>query len=142
MKNIKFIFTLFIAATLLSSCEKYEDYETEATVVGFTKQSININRIPEGGTKEEPVTLFASNVADVDRTFNLIALEADTDPTAPENYSFPSTVVVPAGTREVEIIVTAIDVSISPTDRTFFVLAVQAGDDYLAGGRVLIGLRN
>lgn len=142
MKNIKLIFTFFIAAVLLVSCEKYEDYDSEATVVGFTKQSININRIPEGGTKDEVVSLFASNVSGVDRTFTLTDLPAEVSPTATNNYSYPATVVVPAGTREINVTITGIDNSISPTDRTFFVLAVQAGDDYLSGGRVLVGLRN
>jgi hypothetical protein len=142
MKNITLIFTLFIATALLVSCETYEDYDSEATVVGFTKQSININRIPEGGTAEEVVTIFASDVATVDRTFALIDLPAETNPTATDNYSYPATVLVPAGTREVEVTITAIDNSISPTDRSFFVLAVKAGDGYLSGGRVLVGLRN
>ena len=142
MKNIKLIFSLFIAAVLLVSCETYDDYETEATVVGFTKQSININRVPEGGTKEEVVSLFASSISDVDRTFALIDLPAANNPAARENYSYPATVVVPAGTREIVVTVTAIDVSISPTDRSFFVLAVQGGDDYISGGQVLFGLRN
>ena len=142
MKNIKTILTFLIAAVLFVSCEEYEDYDSDITTVGFTKVSTNINRIPEGGTLEQPVNLFVSDVSTVDRTFTIVDLPAETSPTAPDNYSFPSTVIVPAGVRSIEVPVTAIDNSISPDTRTFFVLAVQDGAGYTTGGRITIGLKN
>ncbi|WP_313111677.1 hypothetical protein [Aequorivita sediminis] len=142
MKNIKTIIAFLFTTVLLVSCETYEDYDSEATVVGFTKNSSNINRVPEGGTKEGTVTLYVSDVSNADRTFTLVDLPADEFPTATDNYEYPSSVTIPAGVREIEVTVTAIDNSISPDDRTFFILAVQAGEGYVAGGQVLIGLKN
>lgn len=142
MKNIKTIFTFLIAAVLFVSCEEYEDYDSDITTVGFTKMSTNINRIPEGGSKEEPVNLFVSDVSNTDRTFTIIEIPVESDPAAPENYSYPSTVIIPAGTRSIDIPVTAVDVSISPDTRTFFTLAVKDGAGFTTGGRVTIGLKN
>ena len=142
MKNIKTIIAFLFTAVLIVSCETYEDYDSEATVVGFTKNSSNINRVPEGGTAEGTVTLYVSDVSNADRTFTLVDLPADEFPTATDNYEYPSSVTIPAGVREIEVTVTAIDNSISPDDRTFFILAVQEGEGYITGGQVKIGLKN
>ena len=107
MKKINLIITFAVLAFLVVSCEtSYDDYNTDRkTVVGFSKDSDNINNIPEGSERTRTFTdvLFVSDIADVDREFKVIVVptilpEADppsTD-TNPENYSFDSIVIIPA----------------------------------------------
>ncbi len=146
MKNIKFLFLILAVAVVSVSCETYDDYETPRdTVVGFTLSTKNINRIPEGGTKSETVTVFASDVSSAARTYNVVVvpiLDPEINvPTAPENYTFDSTVTIPANERIGEITVTGIDVTVSD-ERTYFQLAIEGGSDVVSGGEILIGLKN
>lgn len=146
MKNIKFLILTLTIALVAVSCESYDDYETDRdTIVGFVKKSENINSVPEGGTKSAEVEVFASDVSNVDRTFGIIALPIpdpeNNPPTDAENYTFDSTVVIPANERIGVITVTAIDVTLTK-DREYFMLGIKEGSDYIAGGSTKIGIKN
>lgn len=129
-------------AIVAVSCETYDDYNADRkTVVGFTTATKNINGIPEGGTKSTTVDLFVSDISSSDRTFSVTTVPVDTLGTAPDNYTFETTVTFPANTREASIEVTGVDNSITE-DRSFFRLAIQGEADVVSGGRTLIGVRN
>lgn len=145
MKNIKFLIIILTVAVFATSCETYDDYDTDrVTVVGFTKKTQNINSIRAGESKSVELDIFASDVASSDRTYNIIVVPIDNPdefpPTGEENYSFDSTVTIPANERIGTITVTGTNVSLSG-DRTFFRLAVEPGSDVASGGRVTVGLR-
>ena len=145
MKNIKFI-TLILGLTLMTvSCDDYEDFDaSERPVVGFSRSTNNINSVPEGGEKSIIIDVFSSTLSSEERSFPITTIPiADPDafaPAAPENYSYDATVTIPANERVGSITVTGVDVSLS-TDRTYFVLAIESGNDVVSGGTTLIGLR-
>ncbi len=143
MKKINIIITFIVLALTVVSCETYDDYNADRkTVVGFSVSSKNINNIPEGGERSSTVDLFVSDIADVDREFKIMAIPALEAPaTAPENYSFDATVLIPANTREGTITVTGIDNSIEDPEGEFFALAIEGGGNVVSGGRVSIRVR-
>ncbi|MCB0464329.1 MAG: hypothetical protein KDC78_01460 [Aequorivita sp.] len=145
MKKLNILITFLSIAILAVSCETYDDYNTERkTVAGFNLPTKNINNIPEGGSKSSTIDIFVSDLSTVDRTFTIEDMVSTSDEfpaTAPDNYTFDSTVVVPAGERFGTITVTGEDNSITD-ERSYFILKVQASTDVVSGGTVLVGLRN
>lgn len=146
MKKLKFITLILTIALVAVSCETYDDYDTNReTVVGFTKSSQNINGIPEGGEKSVTLDVFASDLSNNDRTFTVISIpianpEVDI-PTADENYTFDTSVIIPANERMGSITVTGVDVSIT-NERSFFMLAIKGTENNVSGGQIKIGLKN
>ncbi len=142
MKKVNILIVILTIALVAVSCETYDDYNTDRkTVVGFITPTKNINNIPEGGSKTDSVSLFVSDLSSSPRTFTVTTIPVDTLPTAPENFTFESTVTFPANTREVKFGVTAVDNSIDDT-RRFFRLAIQGEANVVSGGRALIGVKN
>ncbi len=151
MKKINIIITFVALALFVVSCETYDDYNADRkTVVGFSKDSDNINNIPEGGERTRTFTdvLFVSDMADVDREFKVIVIptilpEAVPPATAtnPENYSFDATIIIPANTQKGSFTVTGIDNSIEDENGEFFSVAIEGGGNIVSGGRFTIRLR-
>lgn len=142
MKKVNILMIILTIAIVAVSCETYDDYDTDRkTVVGFTSATKNINNVPEGGTKSTTVDLFVSDLSSADRTFTIVAIPADSLGTAPENYTFDSTVLFPANERSASIEVTAIDNSITD-ERRFFKLAIEGSENVVSGGIVLMGVKN
>jgi len=146
MKKLKFI-TLFLTIALVAvSCESYDDYDTDRdTVAGFTKKTQNINSIPQDGEKSTTVDVFASDVKSFERTFSVVIVPVtnpeENTPTAENNYRYDATVTIPANERLGTLTVTGVDNSLT-SDRTFFMLSIQGGDDVVSGGTIMIGLKN
>jgi len=146
MKNIKFLILTLTLALVAVSCESYDDYDTDREpIVTFAKKSQNINGVPEGGTKDQELEVFVSDVANTDRSFDIVVVPiTDTEtnpPSASENYTFDSSVIIPANERIGVITFTAIDVSIS-SDRTYVMLGIKEGEGYVSGGTITVALRN
>lgn len=133
-------------ALVTTSCEKYDDYDTDRpTVVGFTTKNKNINGIAQGATKSTTVDVYASDAADVDRTFDIVLMEIDDPaefpPTAAENIGeFDQTVTIPANENVGTITVSGKNVSLT-SDRTYYRLSVKNSGDVIAGGAITIGLK-
>lgn len=145
MKNVKILIFLMTLAVVGVSCETHDDYDSpRKPVVGFTALAQNINNISQGDSKEISVEVFASDVSSSDRTFNLTTVpieDTETNPPAdPENYSFDSSVTIPAGERVGNFTVTGTNVSLT-TDRTFFKITIENDPSVVAGGEILIGLK-
>lgn len=100
MKKIFLVVTLIMSISLVTSCETdYNDYESErGNTIGFTfpDQQVSIN---PGQTINFPVAYFVTSVSSEDRTFSLEVVAEETDIT-PDNYSFDSELVIPAGERK------------------------------------------
>ena len=146
MKKINILIVILTLAIVAVSCETYDDYNTDRkSVVGFSDPSKNINGVPEGGTKSSFANVFISDVSNVDRTFSVIVVPVKdpltNPPTATDNYTFDSTVVIPANTRRGIVNITAIDVSITSV-RSYFALAIEGDTDIVSGGIVLVGVKN
>lgn len=132
MKNIKLIISVLLITFLAASCETYDDYSTaRPVIVGFTKGNDNV-KVSNGGTRDRKVDIFISEAANVDRTFN-VSVVADGSTAAAENYTFESTVVIPANERTFEFTFTGIDVSLSD-EKTQVTLRVDPKDGVLSGG--------
>ncbi|MBT0606604.1 hypothetical protein [Aequorivita echinoideorum] len=144
MKNIKFAIILFAVAILNQSCETYDDYNTDRpTNIGFVTTEIALVSLSEGQSQTRPANVYINNVADVDRTFNVVVYnEFNSTTTSPENYSFDSTVLIPAGSHDGTINITITDVSLTPETTEFLTLAIEENPDYVSGGRVTVSLQN
>lgn len=142
MKKVNILIVILAIALVSVACESYDDYNTDRkTVVGFTKTSLNINSVPEGGSKTDSLEVFISDLSSSARTYTIITLPVDTLPAASENYSFESTVTFPPNIRSVKFGVTAVDNSIT-SERNFFKIAIQPQADIVSGGRTLVGIKN
>lgn len=151
MKKINIIITFVVLALFVVSCETYDDYNTDRkTVIGFSKDSDNINNIPEGDERTRTFTdvLFVSDIADVDREFKVIVIptilpEAVPPATAtnPENYTFEAIVIIPANSQRGSFTVTGIDNSIEDERGEYFSVAIEGGGNVVSGGRFTVRLR-
>ena len=146
MKNIKFLILILAVAVVSVSCETYDDYDTDRLpAVGFTAKNKNINSIRPGTEKSTTIDVFASDVSTSDRTFDVITvpiLDTETNPpAAAENFSFDSTVTIPANTRVGTMTITGIGVSLPSGERVYFKLAIDSDPSVVAGGQILIALR-
>lgn len=143
MKNIKFLTIILGLALFTVSCDKYDNYSaSERPVVGFPANK-NINNVPAGGERDVEVTVFSSTVSSADRTFNVVVVpieDVDTyPPSAAENYSYDSTVTIPANEREGVLTVTGKNVSLT-SDRTYFKLVLEENPSFIQGSPIFIGL--
>ncbi|MEZ4882193.1 MAG: hypothetical protein R2775_07450 [Flavobacteriaceae bacterium] len=149
MKKINIIITIVALALFVGSCETYDDYNTDRkTVVGFSEISRNINGVTSGSEKSIEVAIFASDIVNSDRQFNIISvptlLDLNSNPpevqTNPDNYRFDPTVTIPANSREGVITVYGTNNSMQQ-DREFFSLAVEGSDNVVSGAITKIRLR-
>lgn len=149
MKKINILITFIALALFVVSCETYDDYDTDRnTIVGFTDLTRNINNVPTGSEKSVEVKLYVSDVANVDRQFNIMSIPAILDLTAtppqvetnPDNYRFDTTVTIPANTREGVITVYGTNVSME-NEQEYFSLAVEGSDNIISGAPTTIRLR-
>lgn len=132
-------------ALVATSCETYDDYNTDVeAVIGFTMITRNINRIPVGSTKSINADIFISDVSSTDRVFEIIEVpihNPEEFPPTEGSFSYDATVTIPAGERTGSIEITGDNTNgkITP-DRTYFRLAVKATDNVASGGYINIGL--
>lgn len=143
MKKFKLIFAILTVTFLVTGCESYDDFQSSGKLIaGFTTKEKNINSIPAGGSKSTTVDLFMTDVFDVDKTFNIVAIPAlKTPATSPDNYTFDATVTFPANTRKATITVTGIDSSITNKEGEYFALAVEGDANVVSGGFASIRVR-
>lgn len=95
-KSIYFFAALTVALSLFS-CE--EDNSGDNSAVNYIGlENYKTVEITDGETLVVEGRILASNVTNEDRTFNLVADAATTHGAA--NYSIPSTVTIPAGSKE------------------------------------------
>lgn len=120
MKKINIIIAVVTLALFGVACETYDDYNTDRkTVVRFHQvvpregntEDHKITVIP-GGSDLRLVEVFTSDESDVDRTFNVILVDSLTT-VASENYSFNSTITVPAHERRALLTFNVTDVSLT-----------------------------
>lgn len=149
MKKINILIALFTIAIVAVSCETYDDYqEDRKSIVGFSDPTANINNVPTGSFKDVDVEVFASDISNVDRIFNVVSVPAILDLSTippqveadPENYTFDSTVTIPANSREGVIKVYGTNVSIGDTDE-YFTIAIEGTANVVSGGSSTIRLR-
>ncbi len=151
MKNFRIIYLIGLITILFSACETYDEYAVERdTVAGFSKKSNNINNVPTGtgNVKSIEVALFVSDVSNVDRQFNIVKvptiLDLTTIPpqveTNPENYSFDSTVTIPANSRTGVITVSGTNISMV-NKKEYFSLGVEGSENVISGSLTTIRLK-
>lgn len=146
MKNIKFLILIMTFAFVATSCDKYDDYDADRVpVVGFTAKVKNINGIKPGTEKSTTIDVFASDISSEDRVFEITDVEIDNPdefpPTARENYSYDTTVTIPAGERIGTIEVIGKNTTDITSKREYFRLKVKNVSGVAAGGEVNVGLR-
>ena len=151
MKKINLLITLAVILLTAVSCETYDDFDADRkTVVGFNKDSDNINNIPEGGERTRTFNdvIFASDMVDYDREFTVEVIQTllpeaipPATATNPENYTFESTVVIPANSRRASFTATGIDVSIEDERGEYFSVQIKGGGNVVSGGKFTIRLK-
>jgi len=146
MKNIKYLILIMTFALVATSCETYDDYNTDVeAVIGFTMITRNINGISEGTTKSINADIYISDISSTDRVFEIIDIpiyNPDEFPPTEGDFSYDATVTIPAGEQKGTIQITGDNTNGKITmDRTYFRLAVKGTDNVASGGYMNIGLR-
>lgn len=133
MKKTYIILTLLLTTLFVTSCETYDDFEAERdTIVGFTFGAFATGMNP-GQTIVFPIAkYYITDVSPVDRTFQLVADESLTGITS-DNYSFDSTVVIPANEQEGTLTVTLMNNSLS-TEPKDLVIVFSSNDGTIVSG--------
>ena len=133
MKKTYIILTLLLTTLFVTSCETYDDFEAERdTIVGFTFGAFDTGMNP-GQTIVFPIAkYYITDVSPVDRTFQLVADESLTGITS-DNYSFDSTVVIPANEQEGTLTVTLMNNSLS-TEPKDLVIVFSSNDGTIVSG--------
>ncbi len=133
MKKTYIILTLLLTTLLISSCETYDDYDADRkTIVGFTFGTFQTQMNP-GQTIVFPIAqYYITTASPVDRTFQIVAVESLTGVTS-DNYSFDSTIIIPANEQEGRITVTLTNNSL-PTDPVDLIIAFIPTDETVVAG--------
>jgi len=128
---------------LLSSCETYDDYDTDRKdVIGFVFGTFATGMNP-GQTITFPIAkYFVTTSSPVERTFQVAVVESLTGVTS-DNYSFDSTVVIPANEQIGNMTVTLINNSL-PAEPTDLILAFVSPTDgsITSGGHAIFKLNS
>jgi hypothetical protein len=142
MKKAHILISLFIVALFATSCETYEDYDTErGAVIGFTLGTDFEISVSEGSPLIDfPIPYFVSESSSSERTFQVVVVAEETE-VASENYSFDSMVVVPANERSGTLLFSAMDISLT-NEFAPLVLAFEASSTVTSGSPVRIFLKN
>ena len=134
-------------AVITTSCESYDDYDTDrTTIVGFTRQNMNINGVGDtGSTKSAEVEVYVSDISTSDRAFNITHIEIDDTeafpPTDRENFDYDQTVTIPAGKSVGSFTVTGINHTLT-SERKYFRLTIEPDPNLIIGApTITIGLR-
>ena len=130
MKNIYIILTVVLSSLLMTSCDTDHDYyntDSEATINFAELLQIVVVPLGENSIDSE-IQFITSDISDTDRTFQVSVVSEETTIDA-ENFSFNSSVVMPANNNSATFTFTAIDVS----------LPTSFGDVFLAFESDVIG---
>jgi len=142
MKKV-YIFTLILTLTALSSCTtSYNDFEEDrGSTIGFTLgATLELPVSSSNPIVDFPIPCFVTSVSNIDRTFEVIVIEDETEVT-PENYSFNAMVTIPANQRKGFLYFTAMNVSLT-SDFQPLIIAFKSDDNTVSGKRASIALRS
>ncbi|MGV8945801.1 MAG: hypothetical protein ACOH1N_05185 [Lutibacter sp.] len=131
MKKITYLLLITLSAFVFNSCSDDIDGTNELDYVGLTKLPASISVEKNGSTSVE-LHLYATQTTGADRTFNIIVLPATT--LNPAAYSMPSTIVIPANSKEGVITVTFSDTNLGETPKTF-VIQLEGNPGVYVGGK-------
>lgn len=138
-----YILTLILTLTALTSCrDSYDDYdEDRGASIGFTLgATLELPVSSANPITDFPIPFFVSSVAGVDRTFQVVVINEESE-VASENYSFDSSVVVPANERKGFLYFSAMNISLT-SEYQSLILAFQADENTVSGKRASIALRS
>lgn len=106
---------------MLVGCEdeSFTENQTSKTFVSFVDMPLPVD-VPEGDSKTIEAKIIAGNTSNQDRVISLQAITAENSPAAAsakttadaDEYSFPATVTIPAGSKEGVFQVTFTDVDL------------------------------
>ena len=141
MKKTYIILTLFIAAVFATSCEtSWNEFETDrGDTLGFTFPGLEMG-LNEGQTIEFPANYFVTSVSSEDRAFDLEVVESESEMTS-DNYSFDSSIVVPAGERSGTMFFTLTNNSL-PDEYTSLVVQFLPTASVTSGKRAIFSLKS
>ena len=139
MKKSYILLTLFVVAIFTSSCrETYDDYDSAgSSTIGFT---IGVEpEIQVSSSIEFPMSYFVTDVSSADRTFEIIVDPSTTVST--ENFSFESSVVIPANERSGQMFLSISNVSLSQ-DFEPIVLSFVPTSGIVSGDKAVIYVKS
>jgi hypothetical protein len=142
MKNLKYLFLVVITMAVFSSCEKYDEYDSNREpIVRVTKilgQPNNTITLSPGQSLTVEVEIFVSTVSDTDKTYTIIA-DPETTVLAPENYSI-GLGTIPANSDRGTFSLTVTAISVGSTFEPL-VLKVEESTEYISGASATINVR-
>jgi hypothetical protein len=142
MKNLKYVFLVVFTMAVFSSCEKYDEYDTNrepiVRVTNIIGQSNNNVTLAPGESVTVEVGLFVSTVSNTDKTYTIVA-DLDETVLAPENYTIGvGTIPANSDRGSFNLTLTAVNVG---TSYEALVLKVEESTEYISGATTLINVR-
>lgn len=118
MKNI---FKLLLVSLIFTACEDveptiYNGTQDDPTLLSFASSSVNLP-VQRDGAGSVTLVLNSSTVSSVDRVYALDINEEDST-ADPAIYTFPSTIIIPAGSYQGTAVVTAQDINVDENRET------------------------
>ncbi|MFT6687285.1 MAG: hypothetical protein ACJAX7_000283 [Saprospiraceae bacterium] len=142
MKNIAKILVLMVVVFTTYSCsEEYDDYNADTeSIVGFA-DLLGIAQVPLGEeTVDIEIEFLSSDIASTERSFQVIVVAEGTN-IAAENYTFNSSVTLPANQQSGTFIFTAVDVSLTDDFGDVF-LGFESNDLAISNSQINIKVRS
>lgn len=138
-----YIFTLIVSILTLSSCtNNNDDYpQDRGATIGFTSAALEVTLPPGGVIPNFGIPFFVTSISSSDRTFEVTVVESESTLSA-DNYSFESTVTVPANERKGTLLFNATNNSISPDEFQNLVIAFVSTGEISSGKTALVSLRS
>lgn len=125
---MKTIFKLLLLAVVFTSCDDVEPTvfngmnESNDTFLSFSRGTYNL-QVERDLTGEVVVTVNASTVSSVDRTYTLEVIPGDSEFSAdPATYSVPATVTIPAGSYQGTFTISGTDGGLVDAERKNFTI--------------------
>ncbi|MBW2938744.1 hypothetical protein KXJ69_11535 [Aureisphaera sp. CAU 1614] len=140
MKKSYMLLTLFVAVIFATSCrETYDDYDSGGSpLIGFTlgvEAEIGLSNNPVN----LPISYFVTDVSSSDRTFQIIVDPATT--VTSDNFSFESSVTIPANERIGQLILTISNVSLSQEFEPI-VLSFESTSSVVSGDKATVFVKS
>jgi hypothetical protein len=129
MKKIYIVLVLIFTVCSFNSCETYDEYNADRpTIIRFTLGGVLPLTINAANpTRSFDIPYFVSDATNSDRTFEIVVV-ADMTEVASENFTFPSSIVLPAGENRGTVRFTAMDVSLTNEALPVTLTFVQSGE--------------
>lgn len=138
MNKLKYIILLFATVFVFNSCDADEEERTTVDYITFESDSFAFP-VDLGSSNSYDITIYASQISNLDRTFNVNVIESGTS-ADPASYTVPSTFTILANSNVGTLNVSVSDVNISGSGETL-VIGFSETQELQTGGNITLNIK-